>query len=121
MAESLNFDFGAGRVDVTVHPFCLSIGGGRDVRITTRYEEDFLPAAMFGTMHETGHALYEQGLPSAHTFTPAGAAVSLGIHASQSRMSENLDGRSRALWTDHCDYVKGSSPEALGGIRRAQS
>lgn len=116
MAESLNFDFGAGRIDVTVHPFCLSIGGARDVRITTRYEENFLPAAMFGTMHETGHALYEQGLPSEHTFTPAGEAVSLGIHESQSRMWENLVGRSRAFWTYHFDYVKGLFPEALGDV-----
>ena len=72
MAESVGFDFASGRCDVTVHPFCTTIGGSGDVRITTRYQDDFLPAAMFGTMHEAGHGLYEQGLPEEHRFTPLG-------------------------------------------------
>jgi carboxypeptidase Taq len=70
----------------------------RDVRLTTRYDERFIPAALFGTMHEAGHGLYEQGLDPAHVYTPMAAAVSLGIHESQSRMWENVVGRSRPFW-----------------------
>ncbi|MCH7849162.1 MAG: carboxypeptidase M32, partial [Planctomycetes bacterium] len=116
MAEALNFDFQAGRADVSVHPFCTTIGGGGDVRITTRYVESFLPSALFGTLHETGHALYEQGLLSEHIFTPMGEAVSLGIHESQSRMWENMVGRSRPFWAHHFDAVKVMFHEALGGV-----
>lgn len=115
-AESLGYDFKAGRADVSTHPFCTTIGGPGDVRITTRYLEDFLPAAMFGTMHEVGHALYEQGLPRDHRFTPMAEAVSLGIHESQSRMWENLVGRSRPFWECHYKEVQAAFPEALGGV-----
>jgi len=116
MAESLNFDFNAGRADVSVHPFCSTIGGGGDVRITTRFMEDFLPAAMFGTMHEVGHALYEQGLLAEHSATPMADAVSMGIHESQSRMWENMVGRSRAFWTYHYSHVKAMFPASLGDV-----
>ena len=116
MAEALNFDFSAGRADVSVHPFCTTIGGAGDVRITTRYLERFVPAALFGTLHETGHGLYEQGLPKEHIFTPMGEAVSLGIHESQSRMWENLVGRSRAFWTFHWDELKRTFPDSLGDV-----
>ena len=115
-AEALNFDFESGRLDVTVHPFCATIGGGGDVRITTRYLEDFFQAAMFGTMHETGHALYEQGLPREHMFTPMGEAVSLGIHESQSLMWENQVGRSRAFWEHHFAEAARLFPKALGDV-----
>ncbi len=120
MAEALNFDFSAGRADVSVHPFCTTIGGGGDVRITTRYLERFLPAALFGTLHETGHALYEQGLLGEHVFTPMGEAVSLGIHESQSRMWENLVGRSREFWTFHWDELKRTFPDSLGDVSMEQ-
>ncbi len=116
MAEALNFDFSSGRSDVSVHPFCTTIGGCGDVRITTRYDERFLPAALFGTMHEVGHALYEQGLPHDHAFTPMGEAVCLGIHESQSRMWENLVGRSKAFWTCHWNELRKVFPEALEGV-----
>ncbi len=116
MAEALNFDFDSGRADVSVHPFCTTVGAGGDVRITTRYDERFLPASLFGTMHEVGHALYEQGLSRDHANTPMGEAVSLGIHESQSRMWENLVGRSRAFWTYHWDAVSKVFPEALQGV-----
>lgn len=104
LAESLGFDFDSGRDDVSVHPFCTTIGGCGDVRITTRYQEDFFPCAIFGTMHEAGHGLYEQGMGAEHCFTPMGEAVSLGIHESQSRLWENMVGRSRAFW--ECHYTK---------------
>ncbi len=116
MAEALDFDFDSGRTDVSVHPFCTTIGGCGDVRLTTRYQEQFLPAALFGTMHEVGHALYEQGLPREHLFTPMGEFISLGIHESQSRLWENMVGRSRAFWTFHLDAVKKAFPDALGGV-----
>ena len=116
LAEAVGFDFTAGRCDVSVHPFCSTIGGPGDVRITTRYDEAFLPAALFGTLHEVGHALYEQGLPSEHTFTPLGEAVSLGVHESQSRMWENLVGRSRAFWSFHFAELSETFPSALAGV-----
>ena len=98
IAEAMGFDFDAGRLDVTTHPFCSGFSP-HDVRITTRYDEHYLPMALFGLMHETGHGLYEQGLDPEHAGTPMGQSVSLGIHESQSRMWENLVGRSRAFWS----------------------
>jgi carboxypeptidase Taq len=97
VAAAFGFDFGAGRLDPTAHPFCTGIGPG-DCRITTRYDEHDFGGAFFGILHETGHGLYEQGLdPEAHG-TPRGEAVSLGVHESQSRLWENAVGRSRAFW-----------------------
>jgi len=97
IAEKIGFDRSAGRLDVTVHPFCSGIGPG-DVRITTRYNEHAFAEAFFGTLHEVGHGMYEQNLPSEHFGTPLGTACSLGIHESQSRLWENFVGRSRPFW-----------------------
>lgn len=98
-AAKMGYDFNAGRLDVSVHPFCTGMAPG-DTRITTRYREDDMADALFGVLHEVGHALYEQGLPKAQfPGLPLAEAVSLGIHESQSRMWENLVGRSRAFWT----------------------
>ncbi len=116
MAEAMGFDFDAGRADVSTHPFCTTIGGSGDVRITTRYDEHFLSSGLFGTMHETGHALYEQGLPAEHAFTPMGDAVSLGFHESQSRLWENLVGRGRAFWSHHWQGLRELFPEALSDV-----
>jgi carboxypeptidase Taq len=96
-AKAVGFDFNAGRLDVSLHPFCSGLGPG-DTRMTTRYDEKYFGDAFFGVLHETGHALYDQGLPEAHFGTPCGDFVSLGIHESQSRMWENLVARSRAFW-----------------------
>lgn len=97
VAASVGFDFDAGRIDTTSHPFCSGFGPG-DVRLTTRYDErDFL-SSLFGVLHEAGHGLYEQGLPADAWGLPSGTAVSLGIHESQSRLWENHVGRSRAFW-----------------------
>ena len=98
-AVAIGFDFGAGRLDTTAHPFCSGFGPG-DCRITTRYNQRFFNEAFFGVMHETGHAMYEQGLPAEHFGTPLGAACSFGIHESQSRLWENQVGRGRPFW-DH--------------------
>ena len=97
MAREMGFDLSGGRQDQSVHPFCTSFSN-RDVRITTRFDERFLPSALFGTLHETGHALYEQGVSAAMERTPLSGGASLGIHESQSRLWENLVGRSRGFW-----------------------
>jgi carboxypeptidase Taq len=96
-AERLGYDFEAGRLDPTAHPFTVGIGPG-DVRITTRYNEHSFSEAFLGTIHEAGHAMYDQGLPAEHWGTPMGQPASLGIHESQSRMWENLVGRSFGFW-----------------------
>ncbi|MCB0309676.1 MAG: carboxypeptidase M32 [Bdellovibrionales bacterium] len=96
VAEDLGFDFDRGRLDVTLHPFASSLGP-HDIRMTTRYREDNYLSSLYSTMHETGHALYEQGLPSELAGTPLAEAVSLGIHESQSRFWENIVGRSHSF------------------------
>ncbi|MEM9064460.1 MAG: carboxypeptidase M32 [Planctomycetota bacterium] len=96
--EKLGFDLERGRLDTTTHPFCEGFAPG-DTRLTTRYRESRFTDALYGTMHEMGHGLYEQGLDKASRFgEPLGESVSLGIHESQSRMWENLVGRSEAFW-----------------------
>ena len=95
--ERLGYDFAAGRLDVTAHPFAAGIGPG-DVRIATRYDEHDFAMAFFSTLHEAGHALYQQGLPPDHWGVPRGKAISMGIHESQSRLWENLVGRSLGFW-----------------------
>ena len=115
IAKEMNFDFDAGRMDESVHPFCMSMNPD-DVRLTTRYNEHYMPSAVFGVMHETGHSLYEQGLLKEHMFTPAGTAVSLGIHESQSLLWENQVGRSQAFWRRHFSMAQELFAAALGGI-----
>jgi carboxypeptidase Taq len=115
IAEAIGFDFAAGRMDTSVHPFCTALGC-EDVRFTTRYDEHFFPGAVFGVMHEAGHGMYEQGLDSDHAFTPMGSYVSLGIHESQSRLWENLVGRSRPFWERHFRWAQELFPEALRDV-----
>ncbi len=94
LAKQFGYNFQRGRLDTTHHPFATTLGV-RDVRITTHfYRNDFL-SSVFSILHETGHALYELGLPEEHRGTPLGSAISLGIHESQSRLWENIIGRSR--------------------------
>ena len=95
--ERMGFDFQAGRIDRSAHPFCSGTTPS-DVRLTTRYDEHYFPMSLFGSMHEAGHGLYEQGFDPIHTGTPMAQAVSLGIHESQSRLWENMVGRSRPFW-----------------------
>ena len=97
IAESLGFDFQAGRIDTTEHPFCTTLGPA-DIRLTTRYDKNDFASSLFGVMHETGHGLYEQGLANDDFHLPSGQSVSLGIHESQSRLWENHVGRSRPFW-----------------------
>ncbi|REJ89481.1 MAG: carboxypeptidase M32 [Planctomycetota bacterium] len=114
-ARAIGFDFDAGRLDVAAHPFCSGIGPG-DCRITTRYDEHHFPGAFFGTLHEAGHGIYEQGLPAEHFGTALGHSASLGIHESQSRMWENLVGRSRAFWEHFYKPAQSAFPEALSDV-----
>ena len=114
-ATAVGFDFAAGRLDTSTHPFCSGLGPG-DTRMTTRYDEHYFGDAFFGVLHETGHGLYEQGLPSEHFGTPRGEAASLGIHESQSRMWENLVGRSRAFWRHFLPKARRDFPQALAGV-----
>ena len=94
--RAMGFDFQAGRLDSSAHPFTTGVGA-RDVRLTTHYDEHDLAKALFSTIHEGGHGLYEQGLPLEEAGLPLGEAVSLGIHESQSRLWENQVGRGPAF------------------------
>lgn len=97
LLEQMGYDFQAGRLDETVHPFEITMNQ-RDVRVTTRFERHELRSAIFSTIHEGGHALYEQNIAPALAGTPLSSGASLGIHESQSRFWENIIGRSYAFW-----------------------
>ena len=92
----LGFDYARGRIDVSLHPFCS--GTGSDVRMTTRFNADQPLDALFSSIHETGHGLYEQGLPVAQLGTALGIHAGMAMHESQSRLWENQVARSRAFW-----------------------
>jgi carboxypeptidase Taq len=115
-ASAIGFDFDAGRLDVTAHPFCSGLGPG-DCRLTTRYVANSFNSAVFGTLHEAGHGIYDQGLDPAHYGTPLGSAVSLGIHESQSRLWENQVGRSRPFWEFFFPKARELFPAALATIK----
>ncbi len=111
--RAMGFDFEAGRLDTTTHPFCSGMAPG-DTRLTTRYRGEKFTDALYGTMHEGGHGLYEQGLPKGTRFgQPLAESVSLGIHESQSRMWENFVGRSREFWEWALPHAKKFSGGSL--------
>ena len=114
-ATAIGFDFSAGRLDEAAHPFCSGLGPG-DCRLTTRYNAHHFPGAFFGTLHEAGHGIYEQGLPREKFGTPLGEAASLGIHESQSRMWENFVGRSRPFWEHFYPQAQATFPQALSDV-----
>jgi carboxypeptidase Taq len=113
--KDFGFDFTRGRQDKSVHPFTTSFSIG-DVRLTTRFDPNYLPTALFGTLHECGHGLYEQGVSSSLERTSLDDGASLGIHESQSRMWENLVGRSREFWSHYFPRLKTVFPEHLNGV-----
>lgn len=115
VAQEIGFDFHHGRLDRTAHPFCTALGP-KDCRITTRFDERFFPSAFFSILHEAGHGMYDQGLRPDNFGLPAGEAISLGIHESQSRMWENMVGRSRAFWEHYFPTAKAIFPDALGDV-----
>jgi carboxypeptidase Taq len=115
VVATIGFDFRAGRLDEAAHPFFTSIGPG-DCRITTHYDTFDFRRGLFAALHETGHALYEQGLDPEHHGTPMGEAASLGLHESQARLWENPVGRSRAFWTHFFPLARGVFHDALGDV-----
>lgn len=115
ITKKFGYDWSRGRQDRTVHPFAINFGPG-DVRITTRFYPDFLNAALFGTMHEAGHAMYEQGVDPKLFRTPLCRGASLGVHESQSRMWENLVGRSRPFWQANYARLQALFPDQLGAV-----
>jgi carboxypeptidase Taq len=96
VTEKIGFDYQRGRIDVSLHPFCS--GSGSDVRMTTRFNPDQPLDALFSSIHETGHGLYEQGLPEAQLGTALGVHAGMAVHESQSRLWENQVARSRGFW-----------------------
>src|SRR5918992_5732775 len=114
VVSDFGYDWKRGRLDRVVHPFCISLGGPGDVRITTRFDSDHLSPALFGTFHEAGHAIYEQGIDPAYSRSPLSGGTSMGVHESQSRLWENLVGRSRTFWSFYYPSLRETFPEALG-------
>jgi len=110
VVSRMGFDPAGWRLDDTVHPFASGLGSS-DVRITTRWDEAFLPMGLYGAMHECGHGLYEAGIDPSLRRTPLGSGEALGLHESQSRMWENMVGRGRPF----ADYLAPRIAEVFGG------
>ncbi|MGM8216408.1 carboxypeptidase M32 [Bacillaceae bacterium W0354] len=115
--EKMGYDFDAGRLDTTLHPFAIDINH-QDVRVTTRYDENDFRMAVFGTIHEGGHALYEQGLDLSLAGTPVCSAVSMGIHESQSLFWENFVGRNEKFWDQYYNLFLEFAPKSFSDISK---
>jgi carboxypeptidase Taq len=115
VVKQLGYDFNRGRIDKTHHPFMTSFSIG-DVRITTRVKEDFLGELFFSNVHEAGHAMYEQGNDPVYEGTPLAGGTSAGVHESQSRLWENVVGRSRGFWEHYYPILQAQFPEQLKGV-----
>jgi carboxypeptidase Taq len=113
--EAMGFDFAAGRLDLSPHPF-TSGAGTLDVRLTTRVDERDVFSAVSSAMHEGGHGMYEQGINPALNRTPLASGTSLGIHESQSRLWENQVGRSKAFWNHYFPLMQEHFPQQLAGV-----
>ncbi len=120
IAEKIGYSFERGRLDETSHPFCTTLGPD-DCRILTRYQMDYFPSGFYSTLHEAGHGLYEQGLPKDWYGLPAGAAASLGIHESQSRLWENFIGRSESFWQFALPELNRMMPGVWHGVTAVQA
>ena len=114
--ERFGFDESFARLDLTVHPFAAS-SGTQDIRLTTRYKEDDI-TSIFTAMHECGHGLYEHGISPSLERTPLCHGVSSALHESQSRMWENIVGRSRPFWNHFYPSFQEAFPEALGDVEQ---
>jgi carboxypeptidase Taq len=115
IAQAFGYDLDRGRLDLTVHPFCTKFSAD-DVRITTRVYQDDLTQALFSTLHEAGHALYEQGVAAELAGSPLGSGTSAGVHESQSRLWENVVGRSLGLWQHFYPKLRETFPDRFAGV-----
>lgn len=115
LIKQYGYDFERGRQDLTHHPFMTKFSIG-DVRITTRVDEDDLSGALFSTLHECGHALYEQGINPAYEGTPLASGTSSGVHESQSRLWENIVGRSLGFWEKQYATLQEAFSDQLGNV-----
>jgi carboxypeptidase Taq len=115
LAVRLGFDPERGRRDISAHPFCIPVGPG-DVRFTTRVRPTARDSCVFSTLHETGHALYNQGIPRSLARTPMWDGASPGVHESQSRLWENMVGRGRPFWAFAFPLLQTTFPEQLGDL-----
>jgi len=113
--ERIGFDLKHGRQDRSAHPFAMGLAP-TDVRLTTRFDPEYLGSGLYGSIHEAGHGMYEQGLPLEHIDDFLGNSVSLGIHESQSRLWENIVGRSRPFWRYFLPKVQAAFPGKLDDI-----
>jgi carboxypeptidase Taq len=113
--RQFGYDFNRGRQDKTHHPFMIKFSLG-DVRITTRFDEHNLGDGLYSTLHEAGHALYEQGIARNLEGTPLATGTSAGVHESQSRLWENMVGRSRAFWRYYYPKIQSQFPQQLGNV-----
>jgi len=113
--KQMGYDFEAGRLDETVHPFETALNPG-DVRVTTKYDINDFRVAIFGTIHEGGHALYEQNISKDLVGTTLAGGTSMGIHESQSLFNENMIGRSRGFWKKNYDLLKKYSPGQFDNV-----
>ena len=115
VAAQMGYDLARGRLDKTPHPFCTKFAAD-DVRITTRVRENDLADALYSTLHEAGHAMYEQGVNPAYEGTPLGSGVSAGVHESQSRLWENVVARSRPFWEHYYPGLQRTFADQLGSV-----
>ena len=115
IAVDFGYDLKRGRIDLSPHPFC-TVFARDDVRITTRVKENDLSDALFSVLHEVGHALYEMGIASELEGTPIGHGASPGVHESQSRLWENIIGRSLPFWEHYYPLLQSLFPDQLGHI-----
>ncbi|WP_409270427.1 carboxypeptidase M32 [Neobacillus sp. SCS-31] len=113
--KEIGYNFNAGRLDETVHPFATGLNPG-DVRVTTNYDEHDFRTAVFGTIHEGGHALYEQNISKELIGTPLCSGTSMGIHESQSLFYENFIGRSLGFWKSNFDLLKKYADGQFDGV-----
>lgn len=119
LLRHMGYDFEAGRQDYSVHPFTTSFAA-TDVRITTRVDENNYASLLWSTIHEGGHALYEQGLPDEQYGLPLGSPTSLGIHESQSRIWENCIGRGADFWSFFYPKLQQYFPEQLASVSQTE-
>ena len=115
IASAIGYDFNRGHLATTIHPFSTSFSRN-DVRITTRYNPNYISSSIFATLHEAGHAIYVQNVHSSLTRTPLAMECSAGLDESQSRMMENIVGRSLGFWKAHLPALRNHFPAQLANI-----